>query len=366
MNGPLVSIVVPSFNGARFLADALRSLADQTYENLEVIVQDNESNDGTREVIDRFRSTVDEIAIERDEGQSDALVRGFRKSRGEILGWLNVDDVLMPGAIEDAVVAFSGGSQPDVVLGHCALMTAEGQFLRYFNAIQGVSAGTLGADRNPVPQPSTFFLRRAYDAVGGLDASLQYTMDWDLWCRFGAAGCRFHLVDEVLSAMRMHASTKTSRGGLARLREIWAINRRYGGSRLPRATLSHLWDDYILQRREPRRRLPWARFARRPGDRMSAIRGLGPGGRIVVPSFEIRFPAVCELSGARLRVSGRLSAGDRLTASLNGCSGESAGGGREVHWDFPRPTRLPDIRVCAELTPGSDLGHRWAHFEFVP
>src|SRR5688572_22910134 len=138
MTGPLVSIVVPSRNHAWSLESCLRSLLGQTYPRIEVIVRDALSDDGTEDILARHAHRLSAIRREADGGQADALAKGFAESRGEILAWLNADDMLMPDAVERAVAALER-AETDVVYGHCAFLDERGQFRGYFPDIQAFS-----------------------------------------------------------------------------------------------------------------------------------------------------------------------------------------------------------------------------------
>ena len=229
------------------LPATLDSILCQIYDRVELIVQENESKDETVSVLREYSSRIDILTVERDRGQSHALALGFRKSRGEVLGWLNADDMLMPDAVERAVEAFRSPSSPAVVYGDCAFITADDQFIRYFHEIEPFSEKRLRNDTDFISQPSTFFTRAAYEQIGGIDESLAFAMDWDLWCRFAVAGFGFERISHVLSAARLYPTTKTSAGGFARWRELLQVNRRHATQPLPRAALAHFYGDLLLR-----------------------------------------------------------------------------------------------------------------------
>jgi hypothetical protein len=330
---PLVSLVVPSWRHGRYLSRTLESLARQSYPHLEVLVQDNASDDETREVLARWRDAPRvRIVVERDAGQSDALGRGFRAARGDILGWLNADDLLMPEAVDVAVAALTR-ERADVVYGHCALIDAAGQFGGY---VPGVGAFDAVALRNHTPfiaQPGVLMRREAYESTGGIDASLHFTMDWDLWCRMHAGGARFHFLPEVLAAARLLPEAKTARMSVARLREITAVNARHGVPLVPL-----LWGAHLAGRAlrpllssafEPARRA-WRRATGRPAVASHAVHGLAPGNIVVDRDFAVRVPVFSFVSHVHLQVRG--SSGEPLAwqASLAGASSASGGSGLEL------------------------------------
>jgi glycosyltransferase involved in cell wall biosynthesis len=362
---PLVSIVVPSWQKGRFLRHALESLSGQTYPHLELIVQDNLSTDETVAILEEFEPRLTRVVREKDRGQSDALTRGFQRCRGDILGWLNADDMLMPEAIEQAVAVLQSPSRPDVVYGHTAFLTEGGQFSRYFYEIRPFSADWLRNFGPFIAQPSTFFRRTAYERTGGLDPGLHYAMDWDLWCRMVRAGCTFRLVDEVWSGTRMYPDTKTSGGGLGRVREILRVNRRHGTTRLPLAAAAHFFSD-IFPGRESWLSRPlrwaWRRLTGRGKSPLMVIQGLARSNILWESRARICFPLFDEIRGARLRLSLRKPNGmaPRLKADLNGIAGEWNGLGEsgflEARWHTERPARVASIVLEVErLEHGSSV-----------
>jgi len=331
---PVVSIVVPSFRQGRFLGAALESLRRQHYPHLEVRVHDNCSQDETPAVLERHRCWIDAIVVQKDGGQADALRRGFEQSSGEVLGWLNADDLLMPDAIRRAVDRLAAPDHPDLVYGHAAFLDERGNFRRYFHEIQPPTPGLLRDHSDYIAQPSAFFRRSTYESVGGIDARLRYTMDWELWCRMERAGARFAFVDETLAGVRIHEAAKTVSGGLRRLAEILRVNRRHGSRRLPLVALRHLYGDHLRQRF---RGLQWParavgrRLAPRPEEGRGIVLGLAPEGRVVQQSFAIRFPVLDRVA----RVSLHLEAPEvcDLEVTLEGRPGRIARVGQQA-WVF--------------------------------
>lgn len=338
---PLVSVVIPSFEQGRFLRAALRSLVGQDYPRVEILVQDNCSTDRTAEVLGEFETKIDSIRVERDGGQSDALRRGFERARGEILTWLNADDLLMPDAIANAVEAFTASDTPDVVYGHCAHVEESGTFQRYFYEVQDYSASLLRNVADFISQPGTFFSRDAYDAVGGLDGDLHYAMDWDLWCRFARGGLRFRRLDEVMAAARFYPATKTSSGGLSRVREILSVNRRYQTDRLPWGAMSHLYGDVIRPRFGGFDGLArWIYRRVGPGYRLNrtVVNGLRDRNVVSNPDFLISFPVCVPIFGVEMRLE-RNPEGTpiQFSASLvaNGISHSAEAVAGSAKWNFP-------------------------------
>jgi Glycosyl transferase family 2 len=360
---PLVSIVVPSWQKGPFLRYALESLAEQTYPHLEVIVQDNVSTDETVAILQEFEPRRARVVRERDRGQSDALSRGFERCRGQILSWLNADDMLMPDAIARAVAALESPPRPDVVYGHTALLTQDGQFSRYFCEIQPFSSQWLRNFGPFIAQPSTFFRRAAYVKTGGLDTSLHYAMDWDLWCKMARSGHTFRFVDEVWSGTRMYQGTKTSTGGLPRIREILRVNRRHQTTRFPLAASAHFLGD-ILPGRGPVLhgffRWGWRHVTGRGKSLPTVVHGLTGSNVLAETPTRIRFPVYDQISGAsvRLAVKNPGTTTPRLRADLNGIAGEWIASSEphvlEAVWRCERP--VPMASVDLEVEPLNERG----------
>ena len=206
-NLPLVSILTPSFNQAAFLTDNLRSVARQTYPNVEHIVMDGGSTDGSVEILRHAGDSV-KWRSEPDDGQSDAVNKAFRESRGDIIGWLNSDDAYFDGsALRDVVAYFLSHPDIDVVYGHCLQTTGDG------TAIQVLWAPRFDPELqktvNLQMQPSTFMRRHALsDPL--LDASFHFAMDYELWLRLASQGSRFGRIDRILSIDRHQLGRKSA------------------------------------------------------------------------------------------------------------------------------------------------------------
>jgi hypothetical protein len=230
---PTVSIVTPSFNQGRFLAAAIDSVLAQDYPSIEYCVVDAGSSDETLEVLRAYGDRIRWIS-EGDAGQADGIDKGIRSTTGEIVAWLNADDVYLPGAVRTAVAALEQDPSAPGIYGDAEFVDAEGRPIGPCKQVEPFDLRRLINVLDFIVQPATFFRRTAYEAAGGLDHTLHYCLDYDLWIRLGRyAPLRY--VEHTLAQVRLHPGTKTASGGLPRLLEIERMIRRHGRAVLPDA-----------------------------------------------------------------------------------------------------------------------------------
>ncbi|MEM6793214.1 MAG: glycosyltransferase family 2 protein [Acidobacteriota bacterium] len=257
---PRLSIVTPSFNQAEFLELTLRSILDQDYPNLELIVMDGGSTDGSAEILRAYGDRLSHWVSEPDGGQTDAINRGFARSSGDVLTWINSDDLLLPGSLEFVGRAFAEDPELHWLTGALRRIDAGGKTLDVRTAFDQPShlaergIFTNGARyRFNVPQPSSFFSRELWNAAGPLDRSVQYTMDRMLWLTAFARGFEPRFVERELAAFRLHEGSKTVSQKSAftadRARVHWRLARRPGFRLLPNLQLAREYAvDLRLQR----------------------------------------------------------------------------------------------------------------------
>ncbi|MFQ5527967.1 MAG: glycosyltransferase [Thermoanaerobaculia bacterium] len=206
---PSMSIVTPSLNQARFLERTIRSVVDQDYPELEYVVQDGGSEDESPEMLERLAPMLHAAVVEPDEGQADALNRGFAKTTGEIMAYLNSDDLLLPGSLHYVGAYFSAHPEVDVVYGHRVLIDEEDLEIGRWVLPPHRSEALSWADY--IPQETLFWRRELWERAGGLiDDSFKFAMDWDLLLRLSEAGAKFRRLPRFLGAFRIHGSQKTS------------------------------------------------------------------------------------------------------------------------------------------------------------
>jgi hypothetical protein len=204
---PLVSIVTPSFNQGRFVEEAILCIKNQNYPHIEHIIIDGGSTDETLDVIRRYEGTYSlRWVSEPDEGQADALNKGFNLARGEILGWLNADDTYQPGAVRSAVAWLQSHPAVDLVYGHSNLIDESGEIL-YTNTTPKFSLEKL-LYTNIIPQTAMFFRRRIVEEIGGVNPYLHYVLDWEFVLRI-ARNYRVQRVSAVWGSFRITRGTKS-------------------------------------------------------------------------------------------------------------------------------------------------------------
>jgi hypothetical protein len=256
-----VAIVTPSLNQGRFIAAAIDSVLSQSHPHLDYIVMDGGSTDETLDVLRSYRGRI-RWESGPDAGQAAAINRGFRLVEGEVLGWLNADDLLLPDAVAQAVARLETEPSTALVYGDAEFMDAGGAVIGPCTHVEPFDAGRLSSHGDFIVQPAAFFRRAAFDGVGGLDPSLRFCMDYDLWLKLSAARHSIVNVREKWARVRLHGDTKTERGGLERLEEIEAVVVRNGGRALPAAFFLPMCQALFAATPEALRHRRWSRALR--------------------------------------------------------------------------------------------------------
>lgn len=216
-NFPLISIVTPSYNQAQFIRATIDSVLSQDYPNLEYFVIDGGSTDGTVKILKSYGKKIKWVS-EKDDGQADAINKGLRMAKGEVLAYLNSDDVYAPGALLK-VGQYCAKTKADWITGDCLVIDEQGNpnpggwlvrgYKRFLMSLY--SPTTLMIADSMLPQPSTFWSRKAYEKVGEFNPKYHYVMDYDYWLRL-AKHYRPHDLKVVLSYFRAQDNSKSETG----------------------------------------------------------------------------------------------------------------------------------------------------------
>ena len=217
---PRVTIVTPTLNHAPFIEATLDSVLGQQYPNLEYIVIDGGSSDGTVDILKRYDKYLSYWHSQPDRGQADAINFGFQKSTGAILAWLNSDDYYLPRTIHTAVERLMSADGPALTYGSCILLDERNNTISYSQS-RNFDRNQL-AFESPLIQPSCFWTRTLWDSTGNLDIASHFTFDWEWFIRAYEHGTFFRL-DDYLSVYRFHDDHKSSNSGAKRLEEIETI-----------------------------------------------------------------------------------------------------------------------------------------------
>jgi glycosyltransferase involved in cell wall biosynthesis len=223
---PLVSIITPSYNQGRFLKKTIESVLTQSYPNIEYLVIDGGSNDESVEIL---RSYGDRFywLTEKDRGQTDAINKGMARAKGDILAYLNSDDVLVPGAIERVVSFFQRNPDCDLVYGNANYIDENDNVSGHYKTAH-YSYNRLLEDCM-ICQPAAFWKRKIAEHVGAFDEDLNYVMDYDYWLRIAKANGDIRFLPVTLANSRLYPETKTQSARSKIFKEIFKICRKHAG-----------------------------------------------------------------------------------------------------------------------------------------
>jgi len=223
---PTITIVTPSLDQGAFIERTIRSVLAQNYPSTRYIVQDGGSRDETRAILKAYEHDLSWTS-ERDDGQAHAINRGFAGSEGELMAWLNSDDLLLPGTLRYVASFFSEHPEVDIVYGQrLCIDSADKEIGRVI--LPAHDADVLKWV-DVVPQETLFWRRRVWDKLGGLDQSFQYALDWDFILRAQLAGFRFYRLPRFLGCFRVHPRQKTARWPDISERETARLRERHIG-----------------------------------------------------------------------------------------------------------------------------------------
>jgi len=227
---PRWSVVLPSFNQGQYIEEALRSVLLQGYPDLELIVIDGGSTDGTTGILRKYDQFISYWESVPDRGQTHAINKGFERATGEVLSWVNTDDYLMPGAAAAAIELLCSDPAASIVYGHTQYFNSEGP--ASVARMQPFTRDNLLVHRGPAVFHVPFLRADAFRKLGLLREELHFAMDYEYCCRMMSAGMTAAIVDTVVSAFRVHDASKTCSPVTFRqyYREESAICCEYGGA----------------------------------------------------------------------------------------------------------------------------------------
>lgn len=208
-NLPKISIVTPSYNQGKFLRETIESVLNQDYPNLEYFIVDGGSTDNSIDIIREYEDHIDWWVSEKDDGQSDAINKGFKRASGELLCWVNSDDVLFPGCLQVVADHYIKNGMPDLIHANCVYIDQDGiinKMIRVprqtrFFMFRGIWSA---------PAPSVFFNASLFRDVGCLNPEYYLSMDLDIWMRMMKAGGKVLYIPQYLGAFRWHDTSKSA------------------------------------------------------------------------------------------------------------------------------------------------------------
>jgi len=226
-NKPKFSIIVPVFNGEKYIDKCIRSILDQTYSNIQIIVIDGCSTDDTLQIVQKFLSSPHIIVSEKDDGQAYAINKGFKIADGEYVAWLNSDDYYSHNSVIESVVFTFINSNADLVYGDGYRRYENTHILQFRDSLRNYPIGIKPNSINDIDfrhsliQPSTFYKLSSINSVGYCNTSLNYCFDWDLFRRLShISNFKSRFIPDQLSIYRIHPDYKTGTGRITRSFEI--------------------------------------------------------------------------------------------------------------------------------------------------
>jgi glycosyltransferase involved in cell wall biosynthesis len=230
---PRISIITPSYNQGPFIERTIRSVLDQDYPDLEYFVVDGGSSDSTVDILKRYETRLSWVS-EKDRGQTDAINKGIRKATGDVIAYLNSDDVYAPGALLRIGEFFRDHPDAMWATGRCRIIDEQDQEVRgaitaYKNFLLRHFRYSVLLVTNPVSQPATFWRRRLMDDVGLFNENEHLVMDYDYWLRIGRK-YPLAVIEEYLAGFRVYPTSKTSSSFLTTFRQEHELAKQYSSS----------------------------------------------------------------------------------------------------------------------------------------
>jgi glycosyltransferase involved in cell wall biosynthesis len=224
----LISIITPSYNQAPYIEETIKSVLSQDYPEIEYIIVDGGSMDGTVDIIKKYEKNISWWVSEKDKGQTDAINKGFARAKGDVLAWINSDDTYEPGAVSAAAKYLQEHPDVGMVYGDCNFINRNGNVIGRFDAAQ-TNHRLIRQGYVHIPQQTMFFRADLWKQVGPLDPSFYFAMDYDLWTRLSAR-TEIKYVAQTWANFRLHTSGKTILADDRCWPEMVRVHYRDGGS----------------------------------------------------------------------------------------------------------------------------------------
>jgi glycosyltransferase involved in cell wall biosynthesis len=247
-----VSVIIPSFNQGQFLNETIHSVVSQSYRNREVIVIDGGSTDATVQVLEKLSPQINYWVSETDNGQSHAFNKGLLKASGEIIGWLNSDDLYLGESIRGAVEYFDKHPEIDIVFSDYIFIDKDSRFIKRRREIPFSLSVYLWTGDCYHANCAGFFRRRVFEMIGGLDENLHFGMDYEFYLRAATSGCRIGHRRGYWGAYRFHDMSKSVRSFALQRQDAEAIVARYAAQltgRTERPLMKLLWSSIRVLRK---------------------------------------------------------------------------------------------------------------------
>lgn len=229
---PLITIVTPSYNQDRFIEETILSVLNQTYKNIQYIIVDGGSSDKTMSIVEKYNNFIDIIIHEKDKGQADAINKGFRLAKGELVGWINSDDILYPECVEKIVELYK--SKPNGSIYYHSLLDWINEKSVFFleRTVKICNRNYLLNNSSTIIQQGSFYSRELVEKVEYTDINNHYCMDLDLWLKISKYAPIYYTENKSYSGFRIYEGTKTTTGKTKFLKNIKQVLLQNGANRL--------------------------------------------------------------------------------------------------------------------------------------